>query len=281
MRLPSPTLVVSFHDLAPHCRRAAEEFALRAGRLGVARISFLLVPRWHGVEPIGERPSFVSFVHELAAQGHEICLHGETHRDDAAPARGLVARVIARHYTAGEGEFYGLGGAAAAAKIDRGLAALRDLGLAPRGFVAPAWLLSPAARRVLVARGFAYTTTWGTLDLLPQDLRLPAPALVWSSRSPGRRALSRAVVRARFFACRRASLLRIAVHPGDLADPGIRRGLLGFLERAAAERRPRTYLEVVADLAGRPPASQTWQGDVTSLPAEPSDNCLSLSPVNG
>lgn len=275
-------LVVAFHDLAPHSERAARDLLGRLARLGVPRVSLLLVPRWHGVTPIGERPAFRRFVVAAAAAGHEICLHGETHLDDAAPRRNLASRLLGRFYTAGEGELYGIDRDGARAKIDRGLAALAGLGLAPRGFVAPAWLLSPAAREVLCERGFTYTTTLCTLDLLATGTVHAAPTLVWSSRSLWRRAVSRGYARALFAARQNAPVLRIAVHPRDLDHPTLYRDLLCFVRRALDQgRAPLTYGELAQALAGRPETSQTCQPAVTAERSGASENPLSLSPANG
>jgi predicted deacetylase len=236
-------LVVSFHDLAPHSQRPCQELLMQLAELGVPRASLLVVPRWHGVETILERPFFLHWLRSLAAEGHEICLHGLTHRADRLP-RGPVSALVGRVYTAGEGELYGLDAEAAEAKVREGEEILARAGLPARGFIAPAWLLSPASREVLRRRGFGYTVTLRHLDLLQEDRKLAAPTVVFSTRSFLRRTVSPWWGRARFAASRQAAILRISVHPDDLYERRVRRALIGVLQQALADRTPLTYGEL-------------------------------------
>jgi uncharacterized protein len=236
-------LVVSFHGLAPHTQRPCQEFLLQLAELGVPRASLLVVPRWHGMETILERPFFLRWLRSLAEAGHEICLHGLTHRAEAPPP-GPVSALIRRVYAAGEGEFYGIGREQAEARVREGLEILAAAGLRARGFVAPAWLLSPAGREVLRRLDFDYTVTPRHLDLLGEGLRVAAPTVVFSTRGFLRRSVSPLVGRARFAATRRQPILRVSVHPQDLYEHGVRRALISVLQRALADREPRTYGEL-------------------------------------
>jgi predicted deacetylase len=236
-------LVVSFHDLAPHTQRPCQELLMLLADLGVPRASLLVVPRWHGMETILERPFFLRWLRSLAEAGHEICLHGLTHRAETPP-RSPVPALVGRVHTAGEGELYGLGREQAETRIREGMEILAAAGLAARGFIAPAWLLSPAAREVLCRRDFEYTATLRHLDLLREDVRVAAPTVVFSTRSFLGRSLSPLVGRARFAASRRQPVLRVAVHPQDLYERGVRRALVSVLRRALADREPVTYGEL-------------------------------------
>ena len=236
-------LVVSFHDLAPHTQRPCQELLMLLADLGVPRASLLVVPRWYGMETILERPYFLRWLRSLAEAGHEICLHGLTHRAETLP-RGPVSALVGRLYTAGEGELYGAGREQAEARVREGMEILAAAGLPSRGFIAPAWLLSPAAREVLCRHDFEYTVTLRHLDLLRQNLRIAAPTVVFSTRSFLRRSLSPLVGRARFAASRRQPILRVSVHPQDLYERGVRRALVSVLRRALADREPVTYGEL-------------------------------------
>lgn len=239
-------LVVSFHGLAPHTQRPCQELLLQLAELGVPRASLLVVPRWHGMETILERPFFLRWLRSLAEEGHEVCLHGLTHRAEAPP-RGPVSALVRRIYTAGaagEGEFYGIGREQAEARVREGLEIFAAAGLRTRGFVAPGWLLSPAGREVLRRRGFEYTVTLRHFHLLGEDLRIPAPTVVFSTRSFLRRSLSPLIGRARFAASRRQPILRVSVHPQDLYEHGVRKALISVLQRALADREPVTYGEL-------------------------------------
>lgn len=82
---------------------------------------------------------------------------------------------------------------------------------------------------------------------LEEDAGVPAPTVAFSGRSVWRRAASRVWARLRFARSRRAPVLRISVHPGDVYNPAIRRTLLELVERSLADRKPVTYGEL-ADL---------------------------------
>lgn len=75
----------------------------------------------------------------IAAAGHEVSFHAWCHE-----------------------EWGGLGAAEEAANLDRGLAALRGLGLEVRGFRPPGGLLGDATLELLAARGVAYCSPAGS-----------------------------------------------------------------------------------------------------------------------
>lgn len=78
-------------------------------------------------------------VTELARRGHEVALHGWVHERFATLAREEVERVV-----------------------DRGLTAMRRLGLQPQGFRAPGGLRGPHAEAVLHAAGLRYDSSTDT-----------------------------------------------------------------------------------------------------------------------
>ncbi len=245
-------LVVSFHDLHPGTRATCEPFLAQLAARGVARASLLVVPRWHGAPAVTTDPAFVGWLRSLAAQGHDLCLHGYFHRADAVRG-GPWARWMGRVYTQGEGEFHQLTREIAADRIRRGLEILvTEAGLPVVGFTAPAWLLSAGGRAAATEAGLAYSTRFGGIDLLPQNEYLPAPVLVWSTRNAWRRVASRRWVRFWAWRQRAAPVLRIAAHPGDFADARVTGSVLAQVEQAvAAGRRPVTYREI-AESAGVP-----------------------------
>ncbi len=224
-------LVVSFHDLAPHSQRPCQELIAQLAELGVERASLLVVPRWHDLESIEERPFFRHWLLSLAEAGHEICLHGLTHR-------------------AARGEFHGIDRGRAEVKVREGAGLLSDLGCPARGFVPPRWRLSAEAREVLRLRGFGYAVTLRHLDLLQEDRRVAAPVVAFDARNLWHRVVSPLAGRLRFAASRQAPILRIAVHPGDLYEPAVRRTLVALLREALADRVPVTYGELASRVAG-------------------------------
>lgn len=239
-------LVVSFHDLHPGSQEVCEYFLGRLAALGVGPVSLLVVPRWHGGPSITRAPDFVNWLHRLAAAGHDICLHGFFHRVERVSG-GPLARLIGRHYTAGEGEYHQINRATARDRIARGLHILAtEAGLPVTGFTPPAWLLSNEARAELVAAGLHYTTSFGAVDLLQLEQRLRAPTIVYSCRNRWRRVVSCIWVRFWSRVHRNAEILRIAAHPCDFAHPAIETSLWRHVRRALADgRTPVTYRDLL------------------------------------
>lgn len=237
------SLIVSFHDLHPGSQDACAKFIGQLARIGIPRISLLVVPRWHGAAPCTQNPAFVAWLLAQVAEGHEVCLHGYFHQVDRVRG-GPVARLIGRGYTQSEGEFFQIGRAEADAKIRAGLSLLTAAGMPIYGFTPPAWLLSEAGRQALIAADLHYSTSWGKVELFSADRVMPAPTVVYSCRAGWRRVLSLVWAPLWYRVNRNAEWLRLAVHPGDLKYPAIERSVLGIAADAVATgRRPITYRE--------------------------------------
>ena len=103
-------LVVSLHDVTPfHLKRLVRAEAL-CRDLGVRKLTYLLVPRYHGGFACAEDGDFVAWcraAREFAVSWH---LHGYQHLEDAAtgPAGAWSVGLKRRMLTAGEGEFQAL-----------------------------------------------------------------------------------------------------------------------------------------------------------------------------
>jgi hypothetical protein len=241
------TVVVSLHDVHLDSWRDYAPFVDQLAERGVGRSSLLVVPHWRD-RPLADDPEMIGWLRRLAAAGHEIVLHGWRHRAD--PVRGgLFPRLVGRVYTAGEGEFYQLGYPEARRRLEAGRDELAGAGLAPAGFVAPAWLLSGLARRAVCDLGFPYTTYLHGFELLPGGPRLYAPSLVFSLRSAWRKRVSLSWIPLWARLNARAALLRVAVHPIDLRDEAGRAAMLRLAAAAARRRRVCTYAELADELA--------------------------------
>jgi uncharacterized protein len=251
LRRADKRLIVSFHDLHPGSQGACRRFIDRCSKLGVGSLSLLVVPRFHGRPPFTGDPEFVAWLAELAAAGHDLCLHGNLHRADRIEG-GLGAQFTGRVYTAGEGEFHRLTEAEAERAVEDGLALFRSARLPVYGFTAPAWLISDAARQVLVRSGFGYQTLWDRVELLQSGESLPAPTLVYSSRSAWRRVLSRLWVPFFLRWNRSRPLLRLAVHPIDLEHPAVEAQVYAVLEAALEARSAVTYRDLIPEAARKP-----------------------------
>ena len=234
-------LVVSLHDVSPLTRPACAQILGELAVLGVPRLSLLVIPAHHRRAHMMADEAFGPWLRTQAAAGHEIVMHGYFHQRARRDGETARAKFTTRLYTADEGEFFDLDRPAAAALITQARADFAQFGLAPAGFIAPAWLLSAAAEDALRDLKVAYTTRLGSVLDLETGVAHRSQSLVWSVRSAWRRLVSRAWNAFLFRALRTHPLLRISIHPVDLQHGKIWRQIRTLIVRALADRDPLTY----------------------------------------
>lgn len=243
-----PVLCVSIHDVAPatwsECMHL--QHALRA--VADIPLSWLVVPRYHG--SASESRPFERRLGELAARGHELVLHGYTHRDDA-PLGGWGNRVVRTMCTEREGEFSALDRDEARRRIELGLHWFRQRGWPVSGFVAPAWLMSAGTCAALAEYPFAYTTTWARFLLLRPRQSVLAPSLVYAARNRAGRCLSAPAAALLARLCGNTALVRLGLHPRDAHHPVLVRHAQGLVERLLDQREALTKLAFAQRLAAR------------------------------
>jgi predicted deacetylase len=233
-------LAVALHDVEPESfERCAEIRAWLAAR-GVERATLLVVPapRLH---PFGQMaPDLADWLRERVRLGDAVAQHGLEHRRRRGRG-GLRAGWLGGP----SAEFAALDSEEAGHALDTGLRILRGAGLAPRGFVAPAYYYSRGLRREVERRFAWYAGLWRV-----HGASQSGPALCLGSSSPLKRATSPLLVRAG--ARLAGGLLRLDVHPADFNHRGHMAALEEVLRRAA-RRLAVTYDE----LAGTTTASSS------------------------
>lgn len=243
-----PVLCVSIHDVAPATWPECLHLLHALQAVADIPLSWLVVPRYHGADSVS-RP-FERQLGELAAQGHELVLHGYTHRDDA-PLGGWRSRVLRTMVTEREGEFAALDRDQARRRIELGLHWFRQRGWPVAGFVAPAWLMSAGTHAALAEYPFAYTTTWTRFLLLRPQQSVLAPSLVYAARNGAGRRRSAPAASLLAGLCRRAALVRLGLHPRDAHYPALVRHAQGLVERLLEQRDGVTKLGFAQRLAAR------------------------------
>lgn len=238
-----PGAVISIHDVRPGNRAAVEAMIADLARHGAERVSLLVMPDWHHRDRAFSNAPFCDWLRGMRDAGHELVLHGYYHEQVSIRPLGIGAGVIAKHYTAGEGEFYDIDHQTARELIARGLGEWKSaLGEAPRGFIAPAWLLGKEAARALAEFDFDFTTLLTGVQDLRTSAFYPSRSLVYSVRSGWRRLCSLAwnsMVAARID---ETPLARLGLHPPDWDHARIRSHALGMIRRLLETRPPTTYL---------------------------------------
>jgi predicted deacetylase len=241
---------VVLHDVAPSTWAAYRPFLDAIDRIGNIPLTLLVVPAFHHQGSIVDDAQFRRAMDARLARGDELALHGYHHADIGPAPSGLREMFMRRYYTH-EGEFYGMDAATARQRIDAGINVFRSCGWSAQGFVAPAWLLSDAAKREVMASGFHYSSDHGHLIRLPQWQRLSAPSLVWSARSSWRRVASRAWNAQQRRRHADASLLRLGLHPVDMQHPSVLRWWLSTIESLLVSRIAVTKSQALDRLQGK------------------------------
>ena len=238
-------LIASIHDIAPATFDDARNIAAFLDDLGVRPISLLVIPQHHASAPLIETPSLVGWLRARQAEGDEILLHGCEHRL-ARPPDSRVQALRIRALSRGEGEFANLDQPEARTRLRRGREILEACGLRVSGFVAPAYLLSAAARRAVADAGFTHVPQLFSLWEPPRGRTRFAPAIFFDPHSSTTRRLT-------FFhsllvlqALARHPVLRVVIHPPDLRDPRTAAPLRAALTVALRTRTPTTYSALVA-----------------------------------
>ena len=237
----SRSLVVSIHDVSPLTREATERILSELGELGVRKVSLLVIPDHHHKGHFLDDPGFCAWLRERAAAGDEVVMHGYYHRRDQRAGETFKQKLTTRYYTAGEGEFYDMSGADALRVISQARQDFRKIGIDPKGFVAPAWLVSEGTDRALRRLGVGYTTRIGGMFDYTRDIQHDSQSLVWSTRSAVRRMMSRLWNAQLFRRLQPCPLLRIGIHPPDVQHRAVWRQIKTLTARALESRTATTY----------------------------------------
>lgn len=232
------TLCVSIHDVAPDTWTECESLLHAIHAVADIPLTWLVIPRYHGNDARSGR--LEDTLGRMLGLGHELCLHGYTHMDEAPGRAGLVGSLVRHVYTEREGEFSALDEHEAYRRIAMGLDWFRARGWPVSGFVAPAWLLCPAAWKALRSFPFLYTTTYTRFHLLEQDRAVFSPSLVYAARNKGGRALSPAAASTIAYMLRDKPLVRLALHPRDAHYPALVRHAQHLIAQLLEARMPLT-----------------------------------------
>jgi predicted deacetylase len=227
-------LCVVLRDVAPPTWRSCQWILGALREVGDFPVTLLAVPRYRGAQ---RHSGFERWLVERAAGGDEIALHGYNHIDHARP-RGPVDWLRRRVCTRSDAEFWALDYAEAKKRLRTGHDWMRSIGLRPRGFIAPAWLLGPGAWRALNEQPFEYTATRRRIHVLGVDppASLACPAQVLSHASAWQQIGSVRWNAWRAHARRDAAQTRLELHPGD-DTPRLTDAWRRTLRQQAADRQ--------------------------------------------
>jgi predicted deacetylase len=231
-------VLVSLHDVTPAHQPRLERAERVFRALGLSRITYLLVPNFHGVAPIEHHKDFAGWCHDARPFAVHWALHGHFHLELAGDVRGGLREWLQRRLlTDGEAEFLSLTGANLHDRLTRARASFAlVLGREPDTFVAPAWLSHDGIRPVLRDAGIRYTEDHLRIYDLVADIARPCPVITWSARTRLRRFASRRVASWLSRRWRDAPAIRIALHPFDFDGAQMEAAVSRLLETVVMDR---------------------------------------------
>jgi predicted deacetylase len=238
-------LIVSIHDVAPPFESDIDAILARLKALGISRCSLLVVPDYHGTGRIDDNPAWAARLKRWQADGHEIILHGYFHRVEAKGSPDLQSAFLRNVYTASESEFLELDFAEATSRLRRGMEVFESVGLATKGFVAPAWLMGDEAFKAIGKAGFEYTNTLKKIIDLKTGRVCDCWTQVYSSRAAWRRCVSIGWNELLWQARRREKIVRVSIHPPEIRYPMLWNHLESLIRRAETGRQTLTYVDFV------------------------------------
>lgn len=232
------SLVLSMHDVTPfHLERMRMAEAVFR-EIGIAKITYLLVPEYHGGYPSDRSAEFIEWCRGPRPFEVEWHLHGYHHLESPALQAGNHADAWKRRFlTAGEGEFLALDRESQGRKLTDGREVFRScLGYDPEGFVAPAWLFNRDLPPLLAAMGFRFTEDHRRIYRVDTGASLDSPVITWATRTPVRKYGSLVVcpLLARLWSG--TPVLRAAVHPFDFDHASTVSGIKSVLRRVMRDR---------------------------------------------
>jgi predicted deacetylase len=235
-----PALLVSVHDVSPltlAASRRAVDLATEAG-VPVQALTVLVIPCHEDRTPLDEYPETCVWLRELDERGAQLIMHGYSHRM-AGRCYSPSGLFWAHGFARGQGEFFRSDAADAQQRLEKGRAILMRAGLAcaTTYFVPPAWLLSRAARRVVLTHGFDCHEEMGGIITAqgPRARRLVG----WGSLNALEACATRgwATLQVR----RIPADTRLAIHPADMARPRTVASIRAALRTLLARSTPKNY----------------------------------------
>ena len=242
-------LLTSIHDVGPRSEAAVDYLRDRLARhVPVDRVAMLVVPNHWGEAPLKAGTPFARRLRGWADTGADMFLHGWFHRDDMEH-EGFGTRLKAKHMTASEGEFLGLGEAEALRRMRDGKALLEDIiGRSVTGFIAPAWLYGAGSHAAMAQIGFALSEDHWRIwrpDAPTGPALARGPVITWASRSAPRKASSLLTAWALPPLLRAVPVARVAVHPGDTGSTALLRSIDRTMARLSRSHKAARYADLL------------------------------------
>lgn len=216
-------VLFSLHDVCPQHQERVERAEALFKSLGIEKITYLLIPAYHGAAPCDQNSEFIQWCQEPRPYDIDWFLHGYTHQEDAEDLEqpeNAEARFKQKYLTASEGEFANLTFEEAKHRVGLGLSVYEHcLHRLPNGFVSPAWLFNRHLAPNLQAQHIRFNEDHSHIYDLEKDIKSKVPVITWATRTPFRKKTSILGTPVLERLWRSEPVIRVACHPFDFDHP--------------------------------------------------------------
>ncbi len=152
-----PRLLVTVHDVAPPFAEGVGTLLAELDRLQIERRVLKVIPNLDGCWPLAQDRRLCSLLRQEIEGGSEIVAHGWTHSVHGTLTGSPRQLFLGARFAPRAAEFLTRSERSAQGAAESARRVLSDaLGVEPRGFCAPGWLLNEAGRAGIAAAGFEY-----------------------------------------------------------------------------------------------------------------------------
>ncbi|TET27563.1 DUF2334 domain-containing protein [Candidatus Aerophobetes bacterium] len=241
--------IVSIHDASPAFSSELKELVSELDSHGIVPRSVLVIPNYQERYNILKDDRFLSWIQSLQEGGDEIVHHGYNHLAGEGKHSSFNNYLYDRLFAKGCGEFQYLDYREAEDKIRLGKEIFHRAGIDCQGFVAPGWLMSQEAERVLVAEGYLYATFIKIFRDYGRGRDVESEVVRFISRPKLQDYLYRLYD---FYLIKikekREKLIRVALHPSDVRFGKPFKYALRLIGQLKKYRTPLTYLDFTKTL---------------------------------
>jgi len=239
-------LVVSIHDATPEFKTELGEIVSELDRNDILKRSVLVIPDYLGKNNLLHNDGFIDWLHQIQDKGNEIVQHGYEHVSTNKDYHSLYGKFVGERLAHGCGEFQNISREEANSKIQQGENIFNQIGIYPKGFVAPGWLLNKESEKAIKDEGFTYTTTFKNIEFFLQQRTEKSEIIVFTSGkgiiNKGFEIYNNRLLKKNF---KKRRIARVAIHPQDLKNPRLFEFTLDAIKQLRKERKIITYADLL------------------------------------
>jgi len=200
---------VSIHDVTKSSLSKVKRIKELLMEEGIEKITYLLIPNYHEKETLTEVREEIK---EVISDGEPV-LHGYTHK-----GKEYFKLSPMKLFTSNEGEFVSFEEKELKERIRKGKKMLEKLGINPKGFIPPAWLIRKTTLKTLKEEGFEFATNRYFIFNLKINQKLFSPVVTFSCREPIQWLSKELFLLQTDLYARFLKAVRVAIHPCDIDD---------------------------------------------------------------